>query len=114
MWRMFTFAMVFGTLKTKRVLHFVFMSLDILFFMLTTRELTGNTAIATLTGIEGIICGVSSTYLGLAEVLNESNQNTFLPIDLVKYLLLTLFFILNFFSIKNLCMQAKFYMQFEK
>ena len=104
----------FWYIEDKESIAFRFYELDILFFILKARELTGNTAIATLTGIEGTICGVSSTYLGLAEVLNESNQTTFLPIDLVKYLLLTLFFILNFFSIKNLCMQAKFYMQFEK
>ena len=40
MWGIFTFAMFFGTLKANRALQFVFLSLAILFFMLTTRELT--------------------------------------------------------------------------
>ncbi|NLE03929.1 MAG: acetate uptake transporter [Crenarchaeota archaeon] len=84
MWGIFTFTMFFGTLKTNRTLQFVFMSLAILFFLLTARELTGNSMIATITGIEGVICGASAVYLGLAEVVNESNQKTILPIGVVK------------------------------
>ncbi len=42
MWGIFTFAMFFGTLKANRAIQFVFLSLAILFFMLTTRELLGN------------------------------------------------------------------------
>ena len=90
MWGIFTFAMFFGTLKTNRALQFVFMSLAILFFMLTIRELTGNPVLFgnvtfnTITGIEGVICGLSAVYLGLAEVLNEANQKTVLPICPVK------------------------------
>lgn len=81
LWGIFTFAMFFGTLKANRGLQFVFMSLAILFFMLTTRELLGNPAwFNTITGIEGIICGASAVYLGLAEVLNESHGKTVLPI----------------------------------
>ena len=90
MWGLFTFAMFFGTLKSNRTLQFVFMSLAILFFMLTIRELTGNPVLFgnvtfnTITGIEGVIVGLSAVYLGLAEVLNEANQKTVLPILPVK------------------------------
>lgn len=85
MWGLFTFAMFFGTLKSNRALQFVFMSLAILFFMLTTRELLGNPVwLNTITGIEGVICGFSAVYLGLAEVLNEANAKTVLPILPVK------------------------------
>ena len=85
MWGIFTFAMFFGTLKTNRGLQFVFMSLAILFFMLTTRELLGNPAwFNTITGIEGVICGASAVYLALAEVLNEAHGKTVLPICPVK------------------------------
>ena len=86
MWGIFTFAMFFGTLKANRALQFVFGSLTILFFMLTIRELTnnpvlfGNVTFNTITGIEGVICGLSAVYLGIAEVLNESHQKTVLPI----------------------------------
>ncbi len=79
-WGLFTLVMFFGTLKTNRILQTVFMSLAILFFLLTARELTGNALVATLTGYEGIICGLSAVYLGLAEVLNEANGRTVLPI----------------------------------
>ena len=86
MWGLFTFTMFFGTLKTNRALQFVFMSLAILFFLLTIRELTGNpTLFGTFTfnnlvGIEGIICGLSAVYLAFAEILNEANKRTVLPI----------------------------------
>jgi succinate-acetate transporter protein len=86
MWGLFTFVMFFGTLKTNRALQFVFMSLAILFFLLTARELTGNAVIigdltiGTITGYEGIICGLSAVYLAFAEVLNEAHQKTVLPI----------------------------------
>ncbi|MCL2358855.1 acetate uptake transporter [Candidatus Bathycorpusculum sp.] len=81
MWAVFTFAMFFGTLKANRALQFVFASLFVLFFLLTVRELMGNPVwFSTITGIEGVICGASAIYLGVAEVLNEIHQKTVLPI----------------------------------
>jgi len=86
MWGLFTFVMFFGTLKTNRALQFVFMSLAILFFLLTARDLTGNATIigdltiGTIAGYEGIICGLSAVYLAFAEVLNEAHRKTVLPI----------------------------------
>ncbi|MCJ7713311.1 acetate uptake transporter [Candidatus Bathyarchaeota archaeon] len=85
-WGLFTFVMFFGTLKTNRALQFVFMSLATLFFLLTIRDLTGNLVIfgdltiGMIAGFEGIICGSSAVYLALAEVLNEANKKTVLPI----------------------------------
>lgn len=80
MWGLFTFVMFFGTLKANRAIQFVFMSLAILFFLLTAKELTGNSTLATIAGYEGIICGLSAVYLGLAQVLNEAHGKAFLPI----------------------------------
>ena len=80
MWGLFTFAMFFGTLKKNRGLQFVFASLTVLFFLLVTRELTLNSTIATLTGYEGVVCGLSAVYLAIAEVLNETYGKTILPI----------------------------------
>jgi len=80
MWGLFTFAMFFGTLKKNRGLQFVFASLTVLFFLLVTRELTLNPTIATLTGYEGVVCGLSAVYLAIAEVLNETYGKTILPI----------------------------------
>ncbi|MCW4018310.1 MAG: acetate uptake transporter [Candidatus Bathyarchaeota archaeon] len=84
MWGLFTLAMFFGTLKTNRALQFVFASLALLFFMLMARDLTGNAMLATITGIEGVICGSSAVYLAIAEVLNEAHNRTVLPICPVK------------------------------
>ncbi len=90
MWGLFTGAMFFGTLKANRAIQFVFASLTLLFFLLVARELSGNAVlfgnvtVNTITGIEGIICGLSAVYLGLAEVLNEANGKTILPICPIK------------------------------
>jgi len=81
MWGLFTFIMFFGTLKTNRTLQFVFMSLAVLFFLLTIRDALGVTGVyGNVLGIEGIVCGSSAIYLGLAEVLNEAHGKTILPI----------------------------------
>jgi uncharacterized protein len=86
MWGLFTFAMFFGTLKKNRAIQFVFASLTVLFFLLVTRELSGNATlfgnvtVNTITGIEGVVCGLSAVYLAIAEVLNEEHGKTILPI----------------------------------
>jgi len=80
MWGLFTFVMFFGTLKANRALQFVFLSLAILFFLLTIRDLTGSTEIGIITGYEGVICGLSAVYTALAEVLNEVYGKTVLPL----------------------------------
>jgi len=86
MWGLFSFGMFFGTLKSNKTLQFVFATLVILFVMLAIRELTGNpvlfgnTTFNTITGIEGIICGLSAFYLGIADVLNEVHGKTVLPV----------------------------------
>jgi uncharacterized protein len=84
MWGIFTFVMFFGTLNKNRALQFVFGSLAILFFLLVARELTLDPTVATLAGVEGVICGASAIYLALAEVLNECHEKTVLPICPVK------------------------------
>lgn len=80
MWGLFTLAMFFGTLKTNRALQFVFLSLTVLFFLLTAKELTANRELGIIAGYEGIICGLSAVYLALAEVLNEIYGKTVLPV----------------------------------
>jgi len=80
MWGMFTLLMFFGTLKSNRAIQFVFSSLTVLFFLLTMVRLTGNADLLLITGIEGIICGASAIYTGIAEVLNEVYGRTVLPL----------------------------------
>jgi succinate-acetate transporter protein len=84
MWGMFTLVMFFGTLKSNRGLQFVFMSLVVLFFMLAAVRLTGNVTLLKITGCEGIICGASAVYTGLAEVLNEAHGRTVVPLGNVN------------------------------
>lgn len=83
MWGLFTAVMFIGTLRANRALQFVFLSLAVLFFLLTARDLTGSELIGTIAGYEGIICGLSAVYLALAEVLNETYGRTILPIGKV-------------------------------
>jgi succinate-acetate transporter protein len=85
MWGLFTFAMFFGTLKANRALQFVFASLTLLFFLLTAYRMTLNADLLTVTGYEGIICGLSAVYLGFAHVLNEVHGREVLPIGAVNH-----------------------------
>ena len=80
MWGIFTFAMFFGTLKANRAFQLVFGSLTVLFILLAISQYAKSTTFTHITGIEGIICGLSAVYLGVAEVLNESHKKTVLPI----------------------------------
>jgi len=83
-WGVFTFLLFFGTLRLNRALQFVFASLTILFFLLVAGDVTGNASIKHLAGYEGIICGASAIYTGIANVLNEVYGKTVLPIGPVK------------------------------
>jgi uncharacterized protein len=80
MWGLFTAIMFIGTLKANRALQFVFATLAILFFLLALGDLTGNGTITVIAGYEGIICGFSAIYAGLAQVLNEMYKKTVAPL----------------------------------
>lgn len=84
MWGIFTGIMFFGTLKANKALQFIFASLTVLFFLLAIRDITGNAVIATITGIEGVICGASAVYTAMALVLNEVFGRVVLPIGPVS------------------------------
>ncbi len=71
MWGIFTGVLFIATLKINRALQLVFSSLTILFFLLAAEHFTGISAIGTAAGIEGIFCGFSAIYAGLAQVINE-------------------------------------------
>ena len=80
MWGLFTFVMFLATLRLNRALQFVFLSLTILFLLLTARDFLGSPAIGTLAGYEGIICGLSAVYTGLAQILNEVYKKVVAPL----------------------------------
>ncbi|MBF0543141.1 MAG: acetate uptake transporter [Candidatus Riflebacteria bacterium] len=84
MWGIFTGLMFIGTLKLTRALQFVFGSLTILFFLLAIGDATGNPVIKQFTGFEGIICGASAMYTGIAQVLNEVYKKVVLPLGVVN------------------------------
>jgi succinate-acetate transporter protein len=83
-WGLFTFLLFFGTLKLNRALQFVFASLTVLFALLAIGDATGNAGIKTIAGYEGIICGASAIYTGIANLLNEVYKKVVLPIGPVR------------------------------
>jgi succinate-acetate transporter protein len=80
LWGIFTFFLFFATLKLSRALQFIFATLTVLFFLLAAEHATGNKAIGIFAGYEGIICGGSAIYAGMANVLNEVYGKTVLPL----------------------------------
>jgi len=71
-WGIFTGVMFIGTLRLNRALQFVFLSLTILFFLLAYEKYSGaGPGFSHFTGYEGIVCGFSAIYTGLAQILNE-------------------------------------------
>jgi len=79
MWGLFTLAMFIATLKLKRGIQVIFISLAILFFLLTAGEITGSAMITMIAGYEGIFTGAAAMYVGLAEVINETYGRAVLP-----------------------------------
>jgi uncharacterized protein len=80
MWGLFTAAMFIATLKLSRGLQAIFATLAILFFLLALGDYTGNTTITIIAGYEGILTGLIATYVGLAEVINETYGRKALPV----------------------------------
>jgi uncharacterized protein len=85
MWGLFTAVMFLGTLRLNRALQVVFGTLTILFFLLAIGDYTGAGAgFKHFTGFEGIVCGFSAIYTGLAQILNELYGKIVLPLGMVK------------------------------
>jgi succinate-acetate transporter protein len=85
MWGLFTAVMFLGTLRLNRALQVVFATLTILFFMLAIGDFIGaSEGFTHATGYEGIFCGFSAIYAGLAQVLNELYGKVVLPLGPVK------------------------------
>ena len=81
MWGLFTAVMFVGTLRLNVALQVVFGSLTILFFLLAIGDFThASPGFKQFTGYEGIFCGFSAIYAGLAQVLNEVYGKVMLPL----------------------------------
>jgi succinate-acetate transporter protein len=85
MWGLFTLVMFIGTLRLHVAGMIVFATLTILFFLLAIGDYThAGTGFKHFTGYEGIFCGFSAIYTGLAQVLNELYGRIILPLGAVK------------------------------
>jgi succinate-acetate transporter protein len=85
MWGIFTAVMFIGTLRLHIAGQIVFGSLAILFFLLAIGDYTNASAgFKHFTGWEGIFCGFSAIYTGLAQVLNELFGKIILPLGPVR------------------------------
>jgi len=84
MWGIFTLLLFFGTLRINRALQIVFGTLTILFFLLAIGDATKNESITRIAGLEGIVCGGSAIYTGIANLLNEVYGYTILPLGPVN------------------------------
>ncbi|MEO6871294.1 MAG: acetate uptake transporter [Chthoniobacterales bacterium] len=80
-WGLFTACMFVATFRLHRAGQVIFGTLTILFFLLAYGEFTGaSPAFRHATGYEGIFCGLSAMYAGVAQVINESFGKTILPL----------------------------------
>jgi succinate-acetate transporter protein len=85
MWGLFTLVMFIGTLRLHIAGQIVFGSLAILFFLLAYGDFANaSPGFKHFTGYEGIFCGFSAVYTGLAQVLNELYGKVILPLGPVK------------------------------
>jgi uncharacterized protein len=85
LWGLFTGGMFLGTFRLSRALQVIFGSLTLLFFLLAYHDFAGaGPGFMHATGYEGIFCGLSAIYTGLAQILNELYGRTVLPLGLVK------------------------------
>jgi uncharacterized protein len=91
-WGLFTFCMFIGTLRLNVALQVVFGTLTVLFVLLAVHDWMVAKGVAKSTcdtllhvaGWEGIVCGLSAIYAGVAQVLNEVYGKVILPICPVK------------------------------
>lgn len=79
-WGLFTVGIFIGTLKLSRIVQAFFLTLAVLFFLLTAWVLTGSATLALIAGWEGVLCGAIGVYIGLAEVLNDLYDSKVLPV----------------------------------
>lgn len=80
MWGLFTGLMSIATWRSHVALRVVFVSLTILFWLLSAADFSGSQGLKTFAGWEGIFCGFSAIYLAMAQVINGHYEREVLPI----------------------------------
>jgi succinate-acetate transporter protein len=83
LWGVFTAVLFVGTLRISVALQVVFGSLTVLFFLLALGDALESHAITRLAGFEGLFCGASAIYAGLAQVLNEVYRRPVWPLGAI-------------------------------
>lgn len=79
-WGFFTLLLFIGTLKTNTATMVIFGSLTVLFGLLSVGDAIGSEMLIKIAGYEGIFCGLSAVYAGIAQVLNEMYGRVVLPL----------------------------------
>ncbi|MDY0212832.1 MAG: acetate uptake transporter [Desulfuromonadaceae bacterium] len=82
-WGLFTAVLFLGTFRLNRALQVVFGSLMVLFLLLAAADFSGNAALKVIAGYEGIFCGLSAIYAGLAQVINEVFEREVAPLGAI-------------------------------
>jgi hypothetical protein len=84
-WGLFTGVMFIGTFRLNLALQVVFGTLTVLFFLLAYAHFAKpGDGFEKFAGWEGLVCGFSAIYTGLAQVLNELFGKIVLPLGVVK------------------------------
>lgn len=80
LWGIFTLFMFFGTLTHNRTTQIVFLSLTVLFFLLSISDFTGSHGIGIFAGFVGIFCGASAIYNAVAQIVNGEFKKKIFPL----------------------------------
>lgn len=85
MWGLFTLGLFVASLRLNVAVQVIFATLTLLFFLLAIGDYSNaGPAFRHFTGFEGILCGFSACYTGLAQVLNETYGRTVLPLGIPR------------------------------
>jgi len=76
-----SFTAVLLTAAKTTALQVVFFLLTLLFYLLTLYEITESKTLLHITGCEGILCGLSALYTGLAPIVNEARGRDIWPVN---------------------------------
>lgn len=80
LWGIFTAFMFVGTLKHNRATQVVFLSLTVLFLLLSVADFTASAALKLVAGWVGIGCGLSAIYNSLAQIVNHEFGKKVFPL----------------------------------
>ena len=79
-WGIFSLFLFVATLKLSKALRVVFFLLVVLFALLVAATITESHTLHVVAGFEGLLCGFSALYAGMAQVINEVYKRNILPL----------------------------------